>query len=85
MENFFKNFYTIVQTQFQKNIQILRSDNGREYFKNILGQFFLEKGIVHQSFCVDTPQQNGLAKRKNKHLLEIARALLFTNQVPKYL
>ena len=75
----------MVETQFQKNIQILRSDNGQEYFKNVLGQFFLEKGIVHQSSCIDTPQQNGSAKRKNKHLLEVARALRFTNQVPKYL
>ena len=50
-----------------------------------MGQFFLEKGIVDQSSCVDTPQQNGLAERKNKHLLEVTRALLFTNQVPKYL
>ena len=75
----------MVQTQFHKNIQILRSDNGREYFKNALGQFFLEKGIVHQSSCIDTPQQNDLVERKNKHLLEEARALLFTNQVPKYL
>jgi hypothetical protein len=33
----------------------------------------------------DTLQQNRLAERKNKHLLEVARALLFTNQVPKYL
>ena len=85
METIFKKIYTMVQTQFQKNIQILRSDNGREYFKNVMGQFFLEKGIVHQRSCIDTPQQNGLAKRKNKHLLEVARTLLFTNQVPKYL
>ena len=85
VKTIFKKFYTMVQTQFQKNIQILLSDNGREYFKNVLGLFYLEKGIVHQSSCVDTPQQNGLAERKNKHLLEVAQALLFTNQVPKYL
>ena len=75
----------MVQTQFQKNIQILRSDNGQEYFKNALAQIFLEKGIIHQSSCIDTPQQNGLVKRKSKHLLKVARTLLFTNQVPKYL
>ena len=79
METIFKKFYTMVKTQFKKKIQILRSDNGREYFKNVTGQFFfLEKGIVHQSSCVDTPIQNGLVERKNKHLLEVARALLFT-------
>ena len=31
------------------------------------------------------PQQNGIAERKNKHLLEVARALLFSTKVPKYL
>jgi IS30 family transposase len=85
VETILKKFYTMLQTQFQKNIQILQSDNGREYFKNMLSQFFLEKGLVHQSSCVNTLQQNGLAERKNKHLLEVAWALLFTNQVPKYL
>ena len=47
VETIFKNFYTMVQTQFQKSIEILRSDNGQEYFKNMLSQFFLEKGIIH--------------------------------------
>jgi hypothetical protein len=45
VEIIFKNFYTIVQTQFQKNIQILQSDNGREHFKNMLSQFFLKKEL----------------------------------------
>ena len=85
VETIFKIFYTMVQTQFHEKIQIFKSDNGKEYFNKILGSFFLEIGIVHQSSCNDTPQQNGLAERKNKHLLEIARALLFTTKVPKYL
>ena len=34
---------------------------------------------------MDTPSQNGIAKRKNKHLLETARALLFQIHVPKHL
>ena len=45
VETIFKKFYTLVQTQFQKNIQILRSDNGQEYFKNALGQFFLKNEL----------------------------------------
>ena len=39
--------------------------------------------MLHQSFCVNTPQQNGVPKRKNRHLLEIARSLLFASNVPK--
>ena len=42
-----------------------------------------QNDILHQSSCVDTPSQNGVAKRKNWHLLEVARALLFQMKVPK--
>ena len=44
-----------------------------------------EKGILHQSTCVDTPQQNEISERKNRHLLEVSRALMFQMCVPKYL
>jgi len=40
---------------------------------------------VHQSSCPNTPQQNGVAERKNRHLLGVARALLFSSKVPNYL
>ncbi|XP_057990555.1 uncharacterized protein LOC131172940 [Hevea brasiliensis] len=32
-----------------------------------------QNGILHQSSCVDTPSQNGVAKRKNRHLLEVTK------------
>ncbi|RVW64787.1 Retrovirus-related Pol polyprotein from transposon RE1 [Vitis vinifera] len=69
----FENFNNMVQTQFQAKIQVLRTDNAREYYHNILGSYLLENGIVHQSSCIDTPQQNGVAERKNRHLMEVAR------------
>lgn len=40
VEEIFKNFYTMVQTQFQGQIQVFRSDNGKEYFNKFLGHFF---------------------------------------------
>ncbi|RVW75579.1 Retrovirus-related Pol polyprotein from transposon RE1 [Vitis vinifera] len=72
----FENFNNMVQTQFQAKIQVLRTDNAREYYHNILGSYLLENGIVHQSSCIDTPQQNGVAERKNRHLMEVARSLM---------
>ena len=42
-----------------------------------------EKGIIHQTLCAHTPQQNGVAERNNRHLLEVARCLLFHMHVPK--
>lgn len=56
--------------------------------QNILinaGNFLKEKGIQHQSTCRDTPQQNGIAERKNRHLLEVGWAIMFSMNVPKYL
>ena len=44
----------------------------------------LQHGILHQTTCVDTTSQNRVAERKNIHLLEIARGLLFQMHVPKY-
>lgn len=84
-EMVFKNFYNMIQTQFQTKIKIFRSDNGKEFFNQVLGSFFGEKGIIHQSSCPYTPQQNGVAERKNRHLLEVARAISFQIRVPKYL
>lgn len=84
-EQTFKIFFSMVKTQFNTQIQIFRTDNGKEYFKNILGKFLEAEGIIHQSSCIDTPQQNGVAERKKKHLLEVARSLMFTTNVPEYL
>ena len=75
----------MIETQFNSKIQIFKSDNGGEFFTQSLGKIFLEKRIVQISSCVDTPQQNGVAERKNRHLLEVTRALMFTSHGPKYL
>ncbi|CAL8084703.1 unnamed protein product [Prunus armeniaca] len=44
--------------------------------------YFQTHGIIHETTCPQTPQQNGVVKRKNRHLLEIARALLIGGHVP---
>ncbi|BBH05042.1 HXXXD-type acyl-transferase family protein [Prunus dulcis] len=67
----FKLFYQYVATQFDKKITTLRSDNGGEYVNHDLHTFLSQHGIVHQTTCAYTPQQNGVAERKNRHLLEV--------------
>ena len=81
----FQEFYYMVENQFQTKRSILRSHNGTEFYNDCLGDLLQEKGILHQSTCRDTPQQNGIAKRKNRHLLEVGRALMFHMNVPTHL
>ncbi|KAK9053426.1 hypothetical protein SSX86_030060 [Deinandra increscens subsp. villosa] len=80
----FTAFYTMVQTQFQTKIQTLRSDNGGEFVNTSMKQFCQTKGIIHQTSCPHTPEQNGTVERKNRILLEITRALLIESQTPKF-
>lgn len=46
--------------------------------------FLSTQGILHQTSCLDTPQ-NGIVERKNHHLLEVPRSLMYTMNVLKFL
>ena len=72
-----------IKTQLNASLHIFRSNNAREYFYTSLSQFFDDHGIIHQSSCPHTPQQNGVAERKMRHLLEVTCALKFHMHVPK--
>ena len=85
VEKLFKDFYKMVEPQFQFKINIFHTDNGTNSFNEHMGRFLKENGIHHQSTCMDTPQQNGIIDRKNKHLLEVARVIMFYMNVSKYL
>ncbi|RDX93352.1 hypothetical protein CR513_24403, partial [Mucuna pruriens] len=78
----FVDFFRLVKNQFNKSIKRLRSDNGTKFVNLEFSKFLKDNGVVHELTCVNTPQQNGVAKRKNRHLLEVARALLFQMFVP---
>ena len=77
---FVKFYNMIVKTK----PQILRSDNGGEYINQHMENFFTTYGLVHQTSCPHTPQQNGVAERKNRTLLEISGALMFEAHVPSH-
>ena len=79
----FQKFHAEIRTQFNSSIRILRSDNAKEYFSTPFSFFMSSHGILHQSSCAYTPQQNGVAERKNRHLVETARTLLLHHKVPQ--
>ena len=73
-----------IHTQFHVSIENLRSDNAKEYMFEQFQSFMFQNDILHKTSYVYTPSQNGVAERKNIHLLEITRALLFQMHVPKH-
>jgi len=67
----FAKFFRLVKTQIGKSNKHLCSDNRREYVNHDMSKFLFENGIVHEFTYVDTPQQNDIVERKNRHLLEV--------------
>lgn len=77
-----KTFLRLVHTQFSATVTVVRSDNACDFFKSECTMLFNSLGIVHQSSCPYTPQQNGVVKRKHRHILDVARALRFQSSLP---
>ena len=80
----FQKFFAEIHNQFHTSIRILHSDNALEYLSGPFSAFLSSHGILHQSSCAYTPQQNGVAKRKNRHLVETARTFLLHHTVPQH-
>ena len=72
----FENFHKMIGTQYNAKVWVLRSDNGREYQSFDLQKYLEGYDIIHQTTCSNTPQKNGVAERKNRHLLEVVRVSL---------
>ena len=77
-----RNFCQMVKTQFKTALKIIRSENGSEFVSMPMLRFCKESGIIHQTTCIDTPQQNGRVERKHHHILNVARALRFEANLP---
>ena len=75
-------FCAMVQNQFHSSVLRVRSDNGSEFTNGPLRHFFRDKGILFETSRVDIPQQNGRVERKNRHLLNVVRALRFQSCLP---
>nr|GEU94699.1 retrovirus-related Pol polyprotein from transposon TNT 1-94 [Tanacetum cinerariifolium] len=63
-------------------VKKLRSDNGNEFKNHKLEEFCDEKGISHNFSSLCTPEQNGVAERRNRTLIEAARTML--NKPPEF-
>jgi len=75
-------FRALIKTQYSAVIKCFRCDLGGEYTSNKFCQMFALDGTIHQTSCTDTPEKNGVAERKHRHIVEIARSLLLFAFVP---
>ena len=78
----FIDFAKEVQRQHKLPIMAIRSDNGSEFKNYTLNDFLSEEGIRHQYSAAYTPQQNGVAERKNRTLMDMARSMLAEYKSP---
>ena len=72
----FKEWKALVENTFDQKVKTLRTDNGGEYTSNEFEKFLKEQGIRHEKTIPKTPQQNGIAERMNRTLVEATRSLL---------
>ena len=79
------NYITKMKNLVNKKPKIFRSDRGGEYMDSELQQFLVSEGIQYQCTVHDSPQQNGIAERKNRTLVEAVRSMLHQRKIQKNL
>ncbi|GJX61472.1 putative ribonuclease H-like domain-containing protein [Tanacetum coccineum] len=77
-----KTFITGIENQINHKVKIIKCDNGTEFKNNDMNQFCGMKGIKREFSVARTPQQNGVAERKNRTLIEAARTMLADSLLP---
>lgn len=78
----FVAFQNMVEKQFNEKIRTFQSDGGGEFLNNQLKAHLTDQGIKHIISCPSTPEQNGLAERKHRHITELGLAMLFQSNTP---
>ncbi|GJU05316.1 ribonuclease H-like domain-containing protein [Tanacetum coccineum] len=74
---------TKIMTIVDLKVKVIRCDNGTEFKNKVMNQFCEKKGIKREfSCCPGSPQQNGVAERKNRTLIEAARTMLADSKLP---
>lgn len=79
----FKRFKVRVENETGCKIKAINTDNGKEYINKHFRQVLEESGVVHQTTIPYTPEQNGVAERVNRTIVEKARTMLLDANLPK--
>ena len=78
----FKKFRAEVENQLGKHIKAIQSDRGGEYLLRDFKDYLTQNGIVSQLTAPRTPQQNGVAEKRNRTLLEMVRSMMSYSTSP---
>lgn len=81
----FKEFKLMVENDTGRKIKILRSDNAKELVSADFSNFLRQSGIKRQLSVEYTPQQNGVAERMNRTLVEMGRCYMLEANIPMLL
>ncbi|GJQ94439.1 putative ribonuclease H-like domain-containing protein [Tanacetum coccineum] len=77
-----KTFITEIENQLDYKVKVIKSDNGTEFKNSVMNQFYEMKGIKREFSVARTPQQNGVAERRNRTLIEAVRTMLVDSKLP---
>lgn len=77
-----KTYIEFTKTQLARKPKIFRSDGGGEYINKELEEYLNSEGIIFQRTVPYTPEQNGIAERKNRTLNDSVRTLLIASELP---
>ena len=82
--DYFLNLKGFVETETGRKIKCLRSEGGKEYFSCQFNGYLQQMGIRRKFSCRYMPEQNGMAERKNRSIVEAAWAMLEEKSFPKF-
>ncbi|GJT32266.1 putative ribonuclease H-like domain-containing protein, partial [Tanacetum coccineum] len=77
-----KRFIIEIENQLNHKVKVIRCDNGTKFKNREMNEFYGLKGIKREFSIARTPQQNGVAERKNRTLIEAAKTLLADSLLP---
>ena len=78
----FCEWKTLVEKSSGKKLKAIRTDNGGEYTSREFQEYLTEEGIRHERTIPKTPEQNGVAERMNRTLVEATRSMLADSNLP---
>ncbi|GKD87381.1 putative ribonuclease H-like domain-containing protein, partial [Tanacetum coccineum] len=77
-----KTFLIEIKNQLDHKVKVIRSDNETKFKNSVMNQFYEIKGIKREFSVTRTPQQNSVAERRNRTLIEATRTMLVDSKLP---